>query len=111
MGDFNIAPLDSDVWNIDDFAGSTHVSAPERQAFEAFEQIGLTDVVRPLVPTGYTYWDYQQLRFPRNEGMRIDFILGSESFAELVTSAEIVRDERKGESPSDHVPVVVDLSV
>ena len=111
MGDFNIAPLDTDVWNIDDFAGSTHVSAPERQAFEAFEQIGLNDVVRPLVPTGYTYWDYQQLRFPRNEGMRIDFILGSESFAELVTSAEIVRDERKGEGPSDHVPLVVDLSV
>ena len=43
--------------------------------------------------------------------MRIDFILGSESFAELVTSAEIVREERKGEGPSDHVPVVVDLSV
>ena len=109
MGDFNIAPLDSDVWNIDDFAGATHVSAPERQAFAAFEQIGLHDVVRPRVPEGYTYWDYQQLRFPRNEGMRIDFILGSEPFAERVTSAVIDRNERKGEGPSDHVPVVVDI--
>ncbi len=109
MGDFNIAPLDTDVWDMAEFVGATHVSAAERQAFEAFEQIGLTDVVRPLVPTGYTYWDYQQLRFPRNEGMRIDFILGSEAFAENVKSAEIVRDERKGEGPSDHVPVVVDL--
>ena len=110
MGDFNIAPLDTDVWNIDDFAGATHVSKPERQAFEAFEQIGLQDVVRPQIPTGYTYWDYQQLRFPKNEGMRIDFILGSEAFAERVKSAEIVRDERKGDGPSDHVPVVVELS-
>jgi exodeoxyribonuclease-3 len=109
MGDFNIAPLDTDVWDINDFIGATHVSAPERQAFEAFEQIGLADVVRPLVPTGYTYWDYQQLRFPRNEGMRIDFILGSQAFADNVKSAEIVRDERKGDGPSDHVPVVVDL--
>ena len=109
MGDFNIAPLDTDVWDMAEFIGSTHVSAAERQAFEAFEQIGLTDVVRPLVPTGYTYWDYQQLRFPRNEGMRIDFILGSDAFAENVKTAEIVRDERKGEGPSDHVPVVVDL--
>ena len=109
MGDFNIAPLDTDVWNIDDFAGATHVSKPERQAFAAFEQIGLTDVVRPLVPGGYTYWDYQQLRFPRNEGMRIDFILGSDAFAQNVKAAEIVREERKGEGPSDHVPVVVDL--
>lgn len=110
MGDFNIAPLDSDVWDIDFFAGSTHVSEPERQAFEAFEQIGLQDVVRPLVPEGYTYWDYQQLRFPKNEGMRIDFILGSESFADRVASASIERNERKGEGPSDHVPVVVGLS-
>jgi exodeoxyribonuclease-3 len=109
MGDFNIAPLDTDVWDINFFAGSTHVTPQERQAFEAFEQIGLIDVVRPLVPDGYTYWDYQQLRFPRNEGMRIDFVLGSESFAEKVKSASIERDERKGEGPSDHVPVVVEL--
>jgi exodeoxyribonuclease-3 len=109
MGDFNIAPLDSDVWDINFFAGSTHVTPEERQAFEAFEQIGLQDVVRPLVQDGYTYWDYQQLRFPRNEGMRIDFILGSETFAEKVKSASIERDERKGEGPSDHVPVVVEI--
>jgi exodeoxyribonuclease-3 len=109
MGDFNIAPLDTDVWDINFFAGSTHVTPQERQAFEAFEQIGLKDVVRPLVPDGYTYWDYQQLRFPRNEGMRIDFILGSDAFAEKVKSARIERDERKGEGPSDHVPVVVEI--
>jgi exodeoxyribonuclease-3 len=109
MGDFNIAPLDSDVWDINFFAGSTHVTPEERQTFEAFEQIGLQDVVRPRIPEGYTYWDYQQLRFPRNEGMRIDFILGSESFAEQVKSASIERDERKGEGPSDHVPVVVEI--
>ena len=109
MGDFNIAPLDTDVWDINFFAGSTHVTPEERQAFEAFEQIGLQDVVRPRIPEGYTYWDYQQLRFPRNEGMRIDFILGSETFAEKVKSASIERDERKGEGPSDHVPVVVEI--
>ena len=110
MGDFNIAPLDTDVWDIDFFAGATHVSPAERQAFEAFEQIGLRDVVRERIPEGYTYWDYQQLRFPKNEGMRIDFILGSEPFAERVTEAIIDRNERKGEGPSDHVPVIVDLS-
>jgi len=109
MGDFNIAPLDTDVWDINFFAGSTHVTPEERQAFEAFEQIGLQDVVRPRIPEGYTYWDYQQLRFPRNEGMRIDFILGSEAFAEKVKSASIERDERKGEGSSDHVPVVVEI--
>jgi exodeoxyribonuclease III len=109
VGDFNIAPFDTDVWDLAEFEGGTHVSAPERQAFEAFEQLGLSDVVRPLVPQGYTYWDYQQLRFPKNEGMRIDFVLGNDPFEERVTGASIERDERKGEGPSDHVPVVVTL--
>ena len=111
MGDWNIAPLDSDVWDLAVFEGATHVSPPERAAFAEFEALGLADVVRPLVPTGYTYWDYKQLRFPRNEGMRIDFVMGSPAFADAVAGASIERNERKGDGPSDHVPVVVDLEV
>ncbi len=111
MGDWNVAPLDTDVWPSWPFGTTTHTSPPERAAFSAFESIGLTDVVRHRVPDGFTFWDYQQLRFPRNEGMRIDFILGSAPFAERVTGASIHRDERKGDAPSDHVPVVVDVDV
>ena len=110
MGDFNIAPTDADNGDPTVVQGfATHVSPPEREAFAALEAAGLADVVRPLIPTGFTYWDYKQLRFPRNEGMRIDFILGSHTFADAVAGAQIHRNERKGEAPSDHVPVVVDL--
>jgi exodeoxyribonuclease-3 len=112
MGDWNVAPTDADVGDPTFIPGvSTHISKPERDAFTAFEQAGLADVVRPLVPDGFTFWDYKQLRFPRNEGMRIDFILGSKPFADLVTAASIHRNERKGDAPSDHVPVVVDLAL
>ncbi|MBZ4488406.1 exodeoxyribonuclease III [Microbacterium sp. cx-55] len=112
VGDFNIAPLDDDNGDPTLVPGvSTHISPPEREAFRALEAAGLQDVVRPLVPTGYTYWDYKQLRFPRNQGLRIDFILGSHAFAQAVSGAAIHRDERKGEIPSDHVPVVVDLDL
>ena len=111
MGDFNIAPLDIDVWDMAVFEGRTHVSQPERDAFQAFIADGFVDALRSRGVEGYTYWDYQQLRFPRNEGMRIDFILGSPEFDELVVDAEIARDERKGDGPSDHVPVVVELNV
>ena len=112
MGDFNIAPFDHDNGDPVVVEGlSTHVSPPERQAFFTLENAGVTDVVRPRVPEGYTYWDYKQLKFPRNEGMRIDFILGSAAFAEAVTDASIHRNERKGTAPSDHVPVLVDLAV
>ncbi len=112
VGDFNIAPTDDDNGDPTVIEGvTTHVSPPERAAFQALLDAGLSDAVRPLVPTGYTYWDYKQLRFPRNEGLRIDFVLGSHAFTEAVTGAAIHRNERKGEIPSDHVPVVVDLDL
>ncbi len=111
MGDFNIAPLDIDVWDIKLFHHHTHVSAPERDAFAALQAAGLIDALRTRGVEGYTYWDYQQLRFPRNEGMRIDFILGSGSFDELVSAPKIHREERKGDAPSDHVPLTVDLAI
>jgi exodeoxyribonuclease III len=111
-GDFNIAPLDEDNGDPAVRVGfSTHVSPPERAAFFSLLDAGLTDVVRPLVPAGFTYWDYKQIKFVRNQGMRIDFILGSPAFAEAVTAASIHRDQRKGDAPSDHVPVVVDLDL
>ena len=112
MGDFNIAPFDDDNGDPAVVEGvTTHVSPAERAAFFALEEAGVADVVRPLVPTGYTYWDYKQLKFPRNEGLRIDFILGSSAFAEAVTHASIHRNERKGDAPSDHVPVLVELDL
>jgi exodeoxyribonuclease-3 len=107
-GDFNIAPTDDDVWNIDVFQGSTHVTEPERAAFRALEEAGYSDVVRPHTPGQFTYWDYTQLRFARREGMRIDFALCSPALAATVTGAFIDREERKGKGASDHAPVVVD---
>lgn len=116
MGDWNIAPRDEDVWDVEVFRNSTHVTEPERAAFADIEQ-SYADVVRPFTPGPgtYTYWDYTQLRFPKREGMRIDFILASPTLATRVTNAEIVRDERKtGKNrigaPSDHAPVFVDLT-
>lgn len=108
VGDWNVAPLDEDVWDMGAFAGATHVSAPERAAFAAFEQVGMREVTRELVD-GYTYWDYQQLRFPRNEGMRIDFVQASAALAARVSGAAIDRFERKGKGASDHAPVIVTL--
>jgi exodeoxyribonuclease III len=116
VGDWNIAPTDDDVWDVEVFKGSTHVTEPERAAFRAIEG-QFADVVRPFTPPpgNFTYWDYTQLRFPKRQGMRIDFILGSEALAARVTHAEIARDERKPgkkgtPAPSDHAPVLVDLS-
>ena len=112
MGDWNIAPFDEDVWSMEFYQDKSHVSPQERAAFLGVVDAGYADVVRPYAPGPgtYTYWDYQRLRFPRREGMRIDFVLGSPAFAARVKHAEIVREERKGKNPSDHAPVLVELA-
>jgi exodeoxyribonuclease-3 len=112
VGDWNIAPTDEDVWSVEFYKNSTHVTEPERRAFREIVDAEFADVVRPFAPGPgvYTYWDYTQLRFPKRQGMRIDFILGSPALAERVTHAEIVREERKGKAPSDHAPVLVEIA-
>lgn len=110
MGDWNIAPRDEDVWDMSRFVGATHVSPAERAAFGALEATGFRELTRELAPDAYTYWDYQRLRFPRNEGMRIDFALGTTAFAQRLVSVAVDRNERKGKAASDHVPVVLDLA-
>ena len=116
VGDWNVCPTDEDVFDPKQFAKSTHVTPPERAAFQAFLDDGWTDTARPHTPgpDGYTYWDYYRQRFERNRGLRIDFVLGSPALAARVTGAFVDRDERdpaRGTgSPSDHAPVVVDLA-
>lgn len=112
VGDWNVAPLDTDVWDVAYFAGKTHVTPAERDAFAAFGAAGYTEVTREAIPAEhtYTYWDYQRLRFPRNQGMRIDFAHLSPAARARVQGVVIDRDERKGTGASDHVPVVVDLA-
>lgn len=111
MGDFNVARTDADVWDIAAFAGSTHVTEPERAAFEALVDTGLTDVTaRPgKNDRPFTYWDYRAGRFHQDLGMRIDYVLASPSLS--LTDAYVDREARKGKLPSDHAPIVVDLEL
>ncbi len=113
LGDFNVAPTDEDVYDPTVFEGLTHVTPAERAALAALREAGLTDVVpRPLkYDRPYTYWDYRQLAFPKNRGMRIDLVYGNEPFAKAVKDSYVDREERKGKGASDHAPVVVDLEV
>jgi exodeoxyribonuclease-3 len=112
LGDFNIAPTDDDVWDPRDFAGSTHVSAPEREALAALLDLGFTDVPpRALKGRPFTFWDYRGGNFHRGLGMRIDLALLSAGLAAKVTDAHIDREARKGTLPSDHAPLVVDLDL
>jgi exodeoxyribonuclease III len=113
MGDFNVAPADDDVWDPAAFIGSTHVTPDERAALAALRGTGLTDVVPRIAkgPHPYTYWDYRAGAFAKNMGMRIDLVYANAALAAAVTDAWVDREARKGKGPSDHAPVIVDLSL
>ena len=112
-GDYNIAPEDQDVYNPADFVGATHVSEAERQVLRELEAWGMSDVFRHHHSDDklYSWWDYRAGGFNQNKGMRIDLILATQSVLEKTRWTIVDRQARKGEKPSDHAPVLVDIDV
>jgi exodeoxyribonuclease-3 len=111
-GDYNVAPEDADVYDMAFFAGSTHVSEPERAALATMRDWGLVDAYRlhHPEPGKFTWWDYRAGNFHKGLGMRIDHMYVTKSVAARCTAAEIDRDARKGNLPSDHAPLYIDLT-
>ncbi len=110
-GDFNVARDDRDVARPEEWAGSVLCHDDARRAMEAILDWGLVDLFRQKHPDGgvYSWWDYRALGFPKNNGLRLDYVLATESLARKCTAAEIDRNQRKGNKPSDHAPVVVEF--
>ena len=110
-GDFNIAPDDRDAYDPAKFVGATHVSQAERDALRELEAWGLVDLFRRLHDQGglYSWWDYRSGDFHQGRGLRIDLVLGTESVARRTRWSIVDRNARKGQQPSDHAPVLVDL--
>ena len=111
-GDFNVAPDERDVCDPKAWASTVLFHPEARRALARVTEFGLEDVFRRHHTEAglYTWWDYRMLGFPKNQGLRIDHVLATAPLAVRSVSATIDRDERKGEQPSDHAPVLVDFS-
>ena len=111
-GDFNVCPTDLDVYDPAAFVGETHVTEPERERFRALLEAGTVDAFRELEPDepGFTWWDYRAGHFHKKLGLRIDAVLLSAPLAGRLVSCGIDRNFRKGPKPSDHAPLLADLS-
>jgi len=112
LGDYNIAPTDADVHDPVAWQDQVLVSAPERAAFERLCALPLADAFRlfPQAEKLYSWWDYRQMAFRRNRGLRIDHILLSPALVQRCTACEIDKLPRKWEQPSDHTPVIATLT-
>lgn len=109
-GDFNIAPTDADARNPAQWADTVLCTPEVRMALANLLVWGLDDAVRRHRPEPglYSWWDYRMLGFQKNDGLRIDHLFATAALRS--SDAWIDRDERKGQQPSDHVPVGVDFA-
>ena len=112
MGDYNIAPEDSDVYDPVAWAGQIHCTDEERAHFKGLLGLPLHDAFRLFEqpPKSWSWWDYRNLAFRKNQGLRIDHILVSDALKASVSACRIDKAPRKNERPSDHAPVVVELA-
>lgn len=112
MGDYNVAPEDRDVFDPVALAGTIHCTDEERAHFQGLLGLGLVDAFRLFeqAPRSWSWWDYRNLAFRKNQGLRIDHILVSQALQPAVTACQVDKLPRKNERPSDHAPVWVELT-
>lgn len=112
LGDFNIAPEDRDVHDPQAWEGSVMVSGPERERLRRLLALGLCDLFRLHggEAAGFTWWDYRGAAFRRNHGLRIDLVLAGQDLARLCRACTVDREPRGWDRPSDHAPVVADIT-
>lgn len=112
LGDYNIAPDDRDVYDPKAWEGQVLCSVPERDAFRALVGLGLVDSFRLFdqPEKSFSWWDYRMNGFKRNFGLRIDHILLTSGLAARCHASTIDIAPRKQERPSDHAPVVTEIT-
>lgn len=112
VGDFNVAPEDRDSYDPIGLKDTIHHTVEERAHFQALLDLGLSDAFRLFEQPekSYSWWDYRMLGFQKNRGLRIDHILVSDALRHRTTACAIDRAPRKNTQPSDHAPVILELS-
>ncbi len=111
LGDFNIAPEDRDVFDPEGLRGTIHCTDAERAHFRALLELGLVDAFRQFEqpPKTWSWWDYRNLAFRRNQGLRIDHVLVGRALLPRLRGCRVDKAPRRNERPSDHAPVVAEL--
>ena len=112
LGDFNIAPVDRDVYDPEAWHEKILCSTPERDAYARILDLGLTDTFRMFdqEERTWSWWDYRMNMFRRKLGLRIDLVLASAAMARQCTASYIDIEPRRQERPSDHAPAIAEFS-
>ena len=115
VGDFNVAPLETDVWSHKQLLKIVSHTPVEVDLLGAMQKSGpWIDAVREIIPPAeqlYSWWSYRNKAWPGSDkGRRLDHIWITEALRPHLTGAEVLRDVRGWEKPSDHAPVLITLN-
>ena len=112
LGDFNIAPSDEDIHDPDEWKDKILCSDQERSALEEILSLGFHDSFRLFEkgPGFHSWWDYRAAAYRRGLGLRIDLLLASDELKSACKKGYIDEKPRALEKPSDHTPVVIEIS-
>jgi exodeoxyribonuclease-3 len=116
VGDFNVAPLETDVWSHKQLLKVVSHTPVEVEALTKVQNDGAwTDLVRRFIPPErklYTWWSYRGRDWQASDrGRRLDHIWASGAAADKGLGAEVLKEVRGWEGPSDHVPVIVQFDL
>jgi exodeoxyribonuclease-3 len=111
-GDFNVIPEDRDCFDPSLWRNDALYHPETVKQFRRLINLGLTDNFRVFNQKSdeYTFWDYQAGAWPRNKGIRIDHFLTSPAITDRLIGCTIDKSQRGKESPSDHVPIILEIS-
>ena len=111
-GDFNIIPTSKDVYNPKGFEDDALFRLEIRKKLREIINIGFHDAYRYINgdKEGYTFWNYMRGAWQKNNGMRIDHFLVSNSLLNIIKDVKINKHPRDKEKPSDHAPIEIELA-
>lgn len=112
-GDFNVIPEARDCWDIKVWESDALYRLETRQKFRSLLNLGLTDAFRAFNQQEhqYSFWDYQAGCWQKDHGIRIDHFLTSPPVTDRILSCIIDKQERAKDTPSDHVPVILEIKL
>ena len=116
-GDFNVGLADLDFYDAKRWKDKKHATTEERDAVHLTTDLGFVDLARHRYPDDpmFTWWNYVGTQFAKDKGLRIDLALASPAVVDRLDDIWVDRHTRDPlvvhpEKPSDHAPLIIDLS-
>ncbi len=116
VGDFNVAPLECDVWNHKALLDTVSHTPVEIAALSALQQAHeWVDLGRKFIPAperNFTWWSYRAGDWATSDrGRRLDHAWASPTLAPQAHAHRVLEPCRGWQRPSDHVPLIVELEL